>query len=79
MANTINSPVQITALGFGRHMEPIPQRMEWKGTTYHFVDRGIRATIRRGEHIWSTVTVSDGTRNFCLRAEGSAWTLLSVC
>ena len=79
MTNQIYSPVQITAVGFGRHMEPIPQRMEWRGHTYHFIDRGIRATIRRGENIWSTVTMSDGTQNFCLRVDGGLWTLLSIC
>lgn len=76
---SINSPVSITAIGFGPHMEPIPKRMEWRGRTYCFVDRGIRATIRRGETIWNTVTMSDGDQNFCLRQNGGLWTLLSVC
>lgn len=76
--NSINSPVSITAVGFGREMEAIPRRMEWGGRTYQFIDRGIRVVARRGESVMSTVTMSDGERSFCLRQTGSAWTLLSV-
>lgn len=79
MANTlINSPVSITSLGFDRTMCAVPRRMEWKGRTYHFIDRGIKATIRRGESIMSTVTVTDGEQEFCLRQTAGQWTLLSV-
>lgn len=78
MNNTINSPVSVTAMAFGRDMQPIPKRMEWAGRTYQFIDRGIRVVSRRGENIMSTVTMSDGSQSFCLRQTGSAWTLLSV-
>ena len=77
--NSINSPVSITAIGFGRGMEAIPRRMEWDGRTYQFIDRGIRVVARRGESVMSTVTMSDGKRSFCLRQNGRDWTLLSVC
>ncbi|MFZ1258436.1 MAG: hypothetical protein WAQ25_03120 [Candidatus Saccharimonas sp.] len=75
----INSPVSITAIGFGRNMQPIPKRMEWGGRTYQFIDRGIRVISRRGESVMSTVTMSDGVHNFCLRQHSGMWTLLSVC
>lgn len=78
MKNSINSPVAVTAMAFGRDMQPIPKRMEWAGRTYQFIDRGIRVVSRRGESIMSTVTMSDGSQSFCLRQTGSAWTLLSV-
>lgn len=78
MKNSINSPVSVTAMAFGRDMQPIPKRMEWAGRTYQFIDRGIRVVSRRGESIMSTVTMSDGSQSFCLRQTGSAWTLLSV-
>ncbi len=78
MNNSINSPVSVTAMAFGRDMQPIPKRMEWAGRTYQFIDRGIRVVSRRGESSMSTVTMSDGHRSFCLRSDGSAWTLLSV-
>ncbi len=79
MTTTINSPVSVTAVGFGRDMEAIPKRMEWGGRTYQFIDRGIRVVARRGESVMSTVTMSDGQRSFCLRHNGGLWTLLSVC
>lgn len=79
MTQHINSPVSITALQFGRNMQPIPRRMEWAGQTYRFVDGGIRVATRRGEQAASTVTLSDGIRNFCLRQSGATWMLLSVC
>lgn len=75
---SINSPVSITAIGFGRDMQPIPKRMEWSGRTYHFIDRGVRIISRRGERVMSTVTMSDGEQSFCLRQSGGCWTLLSV-
>ena len=75
---SINSPVSITAIGFGRNMRPIPKRMEWCGHTYQFIDRGIQVISRRGEAIWSTVTMSDGNQNFCLRQSGGDWTLISI-
>ena len=78
MNNTLNSPVSVTAMAFGRDMQPIPKRMEWAGRTYQFIDRGIRVVSRRGESSMSTVTMSDGSQSFCLRQTGSAWTLLSV-
>ena len=78
MTNSINSPVSITAMAFGRDMQPIPKRMEWAGRTYQFIDRGIRVVSRRGESSMSTVTMSDGSQSFCLRQTGSAWTLQSV-
>ena len=78
MTNSINSPVSVTAMAFGRDMQPIPKRMEWAGRTYQFIDRGIRVVSRRGESIMSTVTMSDGSQSFCLRQAGGMWTLLSV-
>ncbi len=78
MTNSINSPVSVTAMAFGRDMQPIPKRMEWAGRTYQFIDRGIRVVSRRGENSMSTVTMSDGRQSFCLRQTGSMWTLLSV-
>ncbi|MFZ1243380.1 MAG: hypothetical protein WAQ22_04555 [Candidatus Saccharimonas sp.] len=71
---TINTPVSITAIGFGRGMEVFPRRMEWLGHTYDFIDRGIRVRGQKG----STITLSDGLQNFCLRHQQGQWLLLSV-
>ena len=75
----INSPVSITAIGFGRNMRTYPKRMEWAGKTYQFVDQGICVTSRHGETVTNTLTMSDGNSSFCLRMTGSLWTLVSVC
>lgn len=74
----LNTPVSITAIGFGRRGEIYPKRMEWQGRTYHFISRGIRLSIRHGEAFSSTVTCSDGRQEFCLRETAGAWTLLSI-
>ena len=76
MNSVINSPVNVTAVGFDRRMQAYPRRMEWQGTTYYFVDSGLR--VRRGEHGSYTLTMSDGRQSFCLKSTGSNWTLVSV-
>lgn len=72
------SPATVTALGFTHDMCAYPTRMQWQGKTYHFLGRGIRMNIRRGEHLMSTVTCSDGEREFYFRFAAGAWTLMSV-
>jgi hypothetical protein len=72
--NIINSPVNVTALGFDRRMQAYPRRMEWQGSTYYFTDSGIRVRRNNG----CTLTMSDGARTFCLRFTAGAWTLVSV-
>lgn len=75
----LNCPVSITAIGFEKGCRSYPRRMEWRGKTYHFLTRGLRLNVRRGESITSTtVTCSDGKQEFCLRQRGSSWTLVSV-
>lgn len=78
MKQLINSPVSITAFSFGRDMTTLPRRMEWRGKTYHFIDQGLRVTVKRGYSVTNIITISDGEKNFCLRQSGSAWTLVSV-
>lgn len=77
---TINSPVDITAIGFSRNLRAYPRRMEYAGTTYDFIDAGIRTVIRRGEAVAQILTMSDGARSFRLRSDnhGGSWTLLSI-
>lgn len=74
----INTPVEVTALRFGKNMARYPRRMEWKGRIYNFVDNGIRTTIRDGSSVSYTMTMSDGESTFCLRERAGSWTLLSV-
>ena len=77
---TINCPVTITAMGFGRDLRAYPRRMEYGGTTYNFLDAGLRTVIRSGERIAQILTLSDGANDYCLRTDnqGGSWTLLSI-
>lgn len=75
---SINSPVSVTALGFGRGMRTYPRRMEFQGITYDFVDAGLRATLSNGERAMSIFTMTDGARDFRLKSDGSSWTLLGI-
>ena len=75
---TINSPVDVTAIGFGRNMRSYPRRIEFEGTSYDFVDAGLRTVIRSGERIAKIFTMTDGAHDYRLRSDGSSWTLLSM-
>lgn len=77
---TINSPVDVTAMGFGKNLRAYPRRIEYGGTTYDFIDAGLRTVIRQGERIAQILTMSDGARDYCLRSDnhGGSWTLLSI-
>ena len=75
---TINSPVDVTAMGFGRNMRTYPRRIEFEGSTYDFVDAGLRTVIRSGERISQIFTMTDGARDYRLRSDGGGWTLLSM-
>lgn len=80
MANsiTINSPVDVTAIGFGRDLRSYPRRIEFEGTSYDFIDAGLRTVIRSGERIAQVFTMTDGAHDYRLRNDGSRWTLLSM-
>ena len=75
---TINSPVDFTAIGFALGIRAYPRRIEFEGSTYDFIDAGLRTVIRSGERISQIFTMTDGRKNYRLRSEGNSWTLLSV-
>jgi hypothetical protein len=77
---TVNSLVDVTAMSFGPGMRAYPRRMEYAGTSYHFVGAGLRTVVKRGERIAQILTMSDGAQDYCLRSDnqGSGWTLLSI-
>ena len=75
---TINSPVDVTAIGFGRNLRSYPRRIEYGGKTYDFVDAGLCTVIRSAGRIAQIFTMTDGARDYRLRNEGSDWTLLSM-
>lgn len=75
---TINSPVDVTAIGFGRGMKAYPRRIEFEGTTYDFIDAGLRTVVRSGERIREIFTMTDGSRDYRIKSDGGNWTLLSM-
>lgn len=79
-STTINSPVAVTAMGFGRDLRAYPRRIEFEGTTYNFIDAGLRTVIRKGERMAQILTMTDGANNYRLRSDnyGGSWTLLSI-
>jgi hypothetical protein len=79
-STTINHPVAVTAMGFGRDMRAYPRRMEYQGSTYDFIDAGLRLVVKSGEKIAEILTLSDGANQFRLKSDnrGGSWTLLSI-
>lgn len=75
---TINSPVDVTALGFGRDLRTYPRRIEFEGRTYSFIDAGVRTIIRSGERIVHIFTMSDGAHDYRLKSDNGRWTLLGM-
>ncbi len=76
---TINSPVCVTAFAFGRDLRAYPRRIEYMGTTHHFIDAGLRTIVRRGERIAHILTMTDGRGEYCLRSDDhGSWVLLSI-
>lgn len=77
---SINRPVAVTAMSFGRDMRAYPRRMEYQGITYDFIDAGLRLVVKSGERIAEILTMSDGASEFRLKSDnrGGSWTLLSM-
>lgn len=76
----INSPVNVTAMGFAEGLRAYPRRIELGGTSYDFIGEGLHAAIQNGRQIVQLLTMSDGARKFHLRSDnyGGSWTLLSI-
>lgn len=80
MKTIINTPVDITSMGFGRDLRAIPRRMEYQGRSIDFIDNGLRTVIRQGERVAQILTMTDGEHSFRLRSDnhGGSWTLLTI-
>jgi hypothetical protein len=78
--NNINEQVNVTAMGFKKDLAVYPRRIEYQGSTYDFIDAGLRCLIRQGGRIAEILTLTDGSVNFRLRSDnrGNSWTLLSI-
>lgn len=77
---TIERPVSVTAVRFGKNFEPVPRRIEFEGRTINFVDAGLRYHIKHGSEITRLFDLSDGESLFRLRQEAKSltWNLLSI-
>jgi hypothetical protein len=80
MNQVINEQVDVTVMGFKKNLIPYPRRMEYRGTSYEFIDAGLRCLVRQGGFIAEIITLSDGLRSFRLRSDNhsGSWTLLSM-
>lgn len=78
--NNINEQVNVTAMGFKKDLAVYPRRIEYQGSTYDFIDAGLRCLVRQGGRIAEILTLTDGSVNFRLRSDnrGNSWTLLSI-
>ena len=78
--NNINEQVNVTAMGFKKDLAVYPRRIEYQGSTYDFIDAGLRCLIRHGGRIAEILTLTDGSASFRLRSDnrGNSWTLLSI-
>ena len=77
---TIEQPVTVTSISFGKNFEPVPRRIEFQGKTINFVDEGLRFCITRGSSVVRLFDLTDGESLFRLRQEPSThgWNLLSI-
>lgn len=78
--NIINEEVAVTAITFRRNFDAIPQRIEYKGQAYTFLDSGIRYLIKKGGSVSQLFDMTDGQRHFRLRTDAMAskWTLVAI-
>jgi hypothetical protein len=76
----INEQVTVTAMGFKKDLVVYPRRIEYQGSTYDFLDAGLRCLIRQGGRIAEILTLTDGSADFRMRSDnrGNSWTLLSI-
>ena len=76
----INEQVIVTAIGFRKNLFVYPRRMEFRGTTYNFIDAGLSYLVRHSGRIAEFITISDGSADYYLRSDnhGVNWTLLSI-
>jgi hypothetical protein len=75
---SINEQITVTSVGFRPNGDIIPRRMEYRGTSYTFIDAGIRYSIKQGGKLLRMFDVSDGTAAFRLRQDEDSWSLMTM-
>lgn len=76
----INEEITVTAVSFRRNFDTVPQRIEYKGQAYTFLDAGMRYLVKNGSRISQLFDMTDGTSQFRLRREADEpnWTLVAI-
>jgi hypothetical protein len=77
----INEQVMVTAMGFrkSKNLVAYPRKMEFRGSTYSFVDAGLRCLMNCGGQIAEFLTLSDGVADYHLKHDmQNGWILLSI-
>ena len=77
---TIDRPVAVTSIRFGKDFEPVPKRIEFEGRTINFIDEGLRFCIKHGGEITRLFDLTDGESLFRLKLEAKTltWNLQSI-
>ncbi len=83
MENTIsliNKEVQVNAFYFAQHknFKTFPKQIEFDGTSYTFVENGLRLLVQKGQQLVELFDMSDGRTTFRLRQEAGHWTLVGM-
>ncbi|MEI7689807.1 MAG: hypothetical protein WCI79_02475 [Candidatus Saccharibacteria bacterium] len=80
MKTSINEAVTVTAMGFRKNLVAYPRRMEFRGSTYDFIDAGLRCLVKSAGKIAEIITMSDGKSDYCLRRDNNDgnWMLVSI-
>jgi hypothetical protein len=77
----INEQITVTSMGFrkNKNLAVYPRRIEFRGSTYNFIDAGLRCLMSHSGNIAEFLTLSDGKADYHLRHDfDGAWTLLSI-
>jgi len=78
---SINEQVVVTSMGFRQHkgLVAYPRRIEFRGTSYNFIDAGLRCLVNLGGCVAEILTLSDGVADYHLRHDSDGvWTLISI-
>ena len=80
MTRTINTPVTVLSMGFGRDLRAIPRTMEWRGRQVSFIGGALRTTVKNGNKLAQILALSDGFQTFHLRSDnqGGSWMLVGI-
>lgn len=77
----INEQITVTSMGFrkNKNLVAYPRRIEFRGSTYNFIDAGLRCLMSCSGNIAEFLTLSDGTSDYHLRHDFNGdWTLMSI-